>query len=96
MTGAATKRSLVAIAIATNAAIPIEPSAALKTSGACHGRHANGRGADCRARACEIPPLVLAPELGDFNDDLRLDPSRLTASLRAQLARKDATVFLPS
>ncbi|MBB5045075.1 hypothetical protein HNQ66_004503 [Shinella fusca] len=50
----------------------------------------------CRARACGILPLVLAPELGDFNDDLRLDPSRLIASLRAQLAREDATVFLPS
>ena len=50
----------------------------------------------CWARACGILPLVLAPELDDFNDDLRLDPSRLIASLRAQLAREDATVFLPS
>lgn len=49
-----------------------------------------------RAQARGILPLVLAPELGDFNDDLRLDPSRLIASLRAQLAPEDATVFLPS
>lgn len=48
-----------------------------------------------RAQARGILPLVLAPELGDFNDDLRLDPSRLIASLRAQLAPEDATVFLP-
>ncbi len=49
-----------------------------------------------RAQARGILPLVLAPELGDFNDDLRLDSSRLIASLRAQLAPEDATVFLPS
>lgn len=49
-----------------------------------------------RAQARGILPLVLAPELGDFNDDLRLDPSRLIASLRAQLAPLDAAVFLPS
>ena len=49
-----------------------------------------------RAQARGILPLVLAPELGDFNDDLRLDPSRLIASLRAQLAPDDASVFLPS
>lgn len=49
-----------------------------------------------RAQARGILPLVLAPDLGDFNDDLRLDPSRLIASLRAQLAPEDATVFPPS
>jgi hypothetical protein len=49
-----------------------------------------------RAQARGILPLVLAPELGDFNDDLRLDPSRLIISLRAQLAPDDAEVFLPS
>lgn len=49
-----------------------------------------------RAQACGILPLVLAPELGDFNDDLRLDPSRLITSLRAQLAPEDAEVFLTS
>lgn len=48
-----------------------------------------------RAQARGILPLVLAPDLGDFNDDLRLDPSRLIARLRAQLAPEDATVFLP-
>ena len=49
-----------------------------------------------RAQARVILPLVLAPELGDFNDDLRLDPSRMLASLRAQLAPEDVEVFLPS
>jgi len=49
-----------------------------------------------RAQARGILSLVLAPELGDFNDDLRLDPSRLITSLRAQLAPEDAEVFLPS
>ncbi|WP_119258513.1 DUF7146 domain-containing protein [Shinella zoogloeoides] len=49
-----------------------------------------------RAQARGILPLVLAPELGDFNDDLRQDPSRLIGSLRAQLAPEDASVFLPS
>ena len=49
-----------------------------------------------RAQARGILPLVLAPDLGDFNDDLRLDPTRLIASLRAQLAPEDAAVFLPS
>ncbi|MCA0344595.1 MAG: toprim domain-containing protein [Proteobacteria bacterium] len=49
-----------------------------------------------RAQARGILPLVLAPDLGDFNDDLRLDPSRLIANLRAQLTPEDATVFLPS
>ena len=49
-----------------------------------------------RAQARGILPLVLAPELGDFNDDLRLDPSRMLASLRAQLAPEDVEVFLPS
>jgi hypothetical protein len=49
-----------------------------------------------RAQACGILPLVLASELGDFNDDLRLDPRRLITGLRAQLAPEDAEVFLPS
>ena len=49
-----------------------------------------------RAQSRGILPLVLAPDLGDFNDDLRLDPSRLITSLRAQLASEDAEVFLPS
>jgi len=47
-----------------------------------------------RAQSRGILPLVLAPDLGDFNDDLRCDPSRLIASLRAQLAPEDADVLL--
>ncbi|NNU49127.1 DNA primase [Rhizobium sp. WYCCWR 11279] len=50
-----------------------------------------------RAQALGILPLVLAPELGDFNEDLRwLGPDRLTANLRAQLVPEDAMVFLPA
>nr|WP_244491012.1 hypothetical protein [Paramesorhizobium deserti] len=48
-----------------------------------------------RAQAAGILPLVLAPELGDFNDDLRrLGPDRLMAHLRAQLVPEDALAFL--
>ncbi|MGP4670195.1 DUF7146 domain-containing protein [Agrobacterium pusense] len=44
-----------------------------------------------------ILPLVLSPELGDFNEDLRwLGPDRLTASLKAQLVPEDAMAFLHS
>lgn len=50
-----------------------------------------------RAQALGILPLVLAPELGDFNEDLRrLGPDRLTAHLRPQLTPEDAMAFLPS
>jgi hypothetical protein len=49
------------------------------------------------AQALGILPLVLAPELGDFNEDLRrLGPDRLTVHVRAQLAPQDAQVFLPT
>ncbi|NNU69544.1 DNA primase [Rhizobium sp. WYCCWR 11152] len=49
------------------------------------------------AQALGILPLVLAPELGDFNEDLRwLGPDRLTANLRAQLVPEDAMNFLPA
>lgn len=42
-----------------------------------------------RAQALGILPLVLAPEFGDFNEDLRrLSPERLIANLRAQLVLK--------
>ncbi|RUM20685.1 DNA primase [Rhizobium vallis] len=59
------------------------------------GRHAV-EGLSRHALALGILPLVLAPELGDFNEDLRwLGPDRLTASLRAQLVPEDAMVFLP-
>ncbi|RVI92902.1 DNA primase, partial [Sinorhizobium meliloti] len=50
-----------------------------------------------RAQALGILPLVLAPELGDFNEDLlRLGSDRLTVHLRAQLAPEDAEAFLPT
>ncbi|WP_105404757.1 toprim domain-containing protein [Neorhizobium sp. T7_12] len=60
------------------------------------GRH--GVGGLCRrAQERGILPLVLSPELGDFNEDLRwLGPDRLTASLRAQLVPEDTTAFLPA
>ncbi len=50
-----------------------------------------------RAQALGILPLVLAPELGDFNEDLlRLGSDRLTVHLRAQLAPENAEAFLPT
>ncbi|WP_349963139.1 toprim domain-containing protein [Rhizobium sp. ZPR3] len=58
-----------------------------------HGIEALSR----RAQEEGILPLVLSPELGDFNEDLRwLGPDRLTASLRAQLVPEDAMAFLPA
>ncbi|CDZ46517.1 DUF7146 domain-containing protein [Neorhizobium galegae] len=58
------------------------------------GRHGVER-LSRRAQAHGILPLVLSPELGDFNDDLRrLGPDRLTASLRAQLIPEDMMAFL--
>lgn len=60
------------------------------------GRHGIER-LSRRAQALGVLPLVLAPELGDFNEDLRrLGPDRLTAHLRSQLAPEDALAFLPS
>ncbi|QFI69489.1 DUF7146 domain-containing protein [Sinorhizobium alkalisoli] len=60
------------------------------------GRHGI-EGLSRRAQALGILPLVLAPELGDFNEDLRrLGPDRLTASLRVQLVPEDKQAFLPS
>lgn len=48
-----------------------------------------------RAQALGILPLVLAPELGDFNEDLRwLGADRLKTNLRAQLVPGDAMNFL--
>ncbi|EJC84144.1 hypothetical protein Rleg4DRAFT_5941 [Rhizobium leguminosarum bv. trifolii WSM2297] len=59
------------------------------------GRHGI-EGLSRRAQALGILPLVLAPELGDFNEDLRrLGPDRLIANLKAQLAPEDALAFLP-
>ncbi|THK36490.1 DNA primase [Ensifer sp. MPMI2T] len=58
-----------------------------------HGLEALSR----RAQAARILPLVLAPELGDFNEDLRqLGPERLSARLRAELTPEDALAFLPA
>lgn len=58
-----------------------------------HGIEALSR----RAQEEGILPLVLSPELGDFNEDLRwLGPDRMTASLRAQLTPEDAMAFLPT
>lgn len=58
------------------------------------GRHGI-EGLSRRAQALGILPLVLTPELGDFNEDLRrLGPDRLIANLRAQLAPEDASAFL--
>lgn len=58
------------------------------------GRHGI-EGLSRRAQAHGILPLVLSPELGDFNEDLRwLGPDRLTSSLRAQLVPEDAMAFL--
>ncbi|MBP2449584.1 DUF7146 domain-containing protein [Rhizobium leguminosarum] len=59
------------------------------------GRHGI-EGLSRRAQEDGILPLVLSPELGDFNEDLRLlGPGRLTACLQAQLVPEDATALLP-
>ncbi|MBY5706793.1 DNA primase [Rhizobium leguminosarum] len=59
------------------------------------GRHGI-EGLSRRAQECGILPLVLSPELGDFNEDLRwLGPDQMTASLRLQLTPEDAVTFLP-
>jgi hypothetical protein len=58
------------------------------------GRHGI-EGLSRRAQECGVLPLVLSPELGDFNEDLRwLGPDRLTAGLMAQLIPEDAIAFL--
>ena len=47
-----------------------------------------------RARGCGIEALVLAPTLGDFNDDLRqLGRDALSAALRVQLVPEDVDRF---
>ncbi|MDV4165838.1 toprim domain-containing protein [Rhizobium johnstonii] len=59
------------------------------------GRHGI-EGLSRRAQDRGILPLVLSPELGDFNEDLRwLGPDQMTASLRLQLTPEDAVTFLP-
>ncbi|RWM20633.1 MAG: DNA primase [Mesorhizobium sp.] len=58
------------------------------------GRHGIDR-LSRRAQAAGVLPLVLSPELGDFNEDLRrLGPDRLMARLREQLVPEDAIAFL--
>jgi len=60
------------------------------------GRHGIERLSQ-RAGEAGILAMVLRPQLGDFNDDLRhLGPAPLVAWLRDQLAAEDARVFLPS
>ncbi|UYZ11118.1 toprim domain-containing protein (plasmid) [Agrobacterium salinitolerans] len=60
------------------------------------GRHGI-EGLSHRVQALGILPLVLTPDLGDFNEDLRrLGPDRLIANLRGQLAPEDASLLLPS
>ncbi|WP_194288242.1 DUF7146 domain-containing protein [Agrobacterium tumefaciens] len=60
------------------------------------GRHGI-EGLSHRVQALGILPLVLTPDLGDFNEDLRrLGPDRLIANLRDQLAPEDAGLLLPS
>jgi hypothetical protein len=59
------------------------------------GRHGI-EGLSRRAQAAGILPLVIEPELGDFNEDLRrLGPDRLTERLREQLIPEDVMAFLP-
>lgn len=60
------------------------------------GRHGIERLSQ-RAGEAGILAIVLRPQLGDFNDDLRhLGPIRLAASLGDQLLPEDARRFLPS
>jgi hypothetical protein len=60
------------------------------------GRHGIERLSQ-RADDAGILALVLRPQLGDFNDDLRhLGPVRLAAWLGEQLVPEDARFFLPS
>lgn len=60
------------------------------------GRHGIERLSQ-RAGEAGIATLVLRPQLGDFNDDLRhLGQIRLAASLGDQLLPEDARHFLPS
>ena len=60
------------------------------------GRHGI-EGLSSRVQVLGILPLVIAPVLGDFNEDLRqLGPNRLRAHLRTQLVPEDAGTFLPT
>ncbi len=60
------------------------------------GRHGIRRLSQ-RAGEAGILAMVLRPQLGDFNDDLRqLGPAHLAACLGDQLVPEDARLFLPS
>ncbi|WP_137935396.1 DUF7146 domain-containing protein [Mesorhizobium comanense] len=60
------------------------------------GRHGIERLSQ-RAGEAGILALVLRPQLGDFNDDLRhVGPAHLAASLADQLVPEDARFFLPA
>ncbi|APH74883.1 DUF7146 domain-containing protein [Aquibium oceanicum] len=60
------------------------------------GRHGIRRLSQ-RAGEAGILSMVLRPQLGDFNDDLRqLGPNQLAAWLADQLVPEDARCFLPS
>jgi hypothetical protein len=60
------------------------------------GRHGI-EGMSHRLQTLGVLPLVLTPDLGDFNEDLRrLGPDRLIANLRGQLAPEDAGLLPPS
>lgn len=60
------------------------------------GRHGIQRLSQ-RAGKAGILSMVLRPQLGDFNDDLRhLGPASLVTWLREQLIPADARLFLPS
>jgi hypothetical protein len=57
---------------------------------------AAGRHSIERAGEAGVVALVLRPQLGDFNEDLRrLGPDRLAAWLRDQLVSQDARVHVP-
>ncbi|TPL71428.1 toprim domain-containing protein [Mesorhizobium sp. B2-3-15] len=59
------------------------------------GRHGIER-LSRRAGEAGILAMVLRPQLGDFNDDLRhLGPAHLAAGLSDQLLREDARLLLP-
>jgi hypothetical protein len=48
-----------------------------------------------RAQSAGIEAMVLSPQCGDFNEDLRnLDINALRATLRVQIAPEDVTRFL--
>ncbi|TCR94792.1 toprim domain-containing protein [Rhizobium sp. BK418] len=66
----------------------------IAADGDAAGRHGL-EGLSRTAKALGVLPLVLSPELGDFNEDLRrLGASRMADNLRQQLLADDAATFL--